>query len=258
MMRITIKNISAILAALAVTAVTVQAEAPSLNYEISGNELIINYTGTLLQSSDAVTWSEVTSASSPYKVALGDKKQFFCAKGEEGPSKNITIPLSEDVELDMIWIEPGTFTMGSPEDELDRRDNEVQHEVTLTQGYWLGKYEVTQAQYKAVTGENPSHFSGGNNPVEMVNWEDAMAFCAKLTTAAKASGKLPEVYVLSTSRHKRQQSQQFLHSEVYFLLIILLDNQFHHNAHDDTLRHQRHVSCHLSLPQFVYQLKYGL
>ena len=193
-MRITIKNISAILAALAVTAVTVQAEAPSLSYEISGNELIINYTGTLLQSSDAVTWSEVTSASSPYKVALGDKKQFFCAKGEEGPSKNITIPLSEDVELDMIWIEPGTFMMGSPEDELGRNDDEVQHEVTLTEGYWLGKYEVTQAQYKAVTGENPSHFSGGNKPVEMVNWEDAMAFCAKLTTAAKASGKLPEGY----------------------------------------------------------------
>ncbi|MBO4545736.1 MAG: SUMF1/EgtB/PvdO family nonheme iron enzyme, partial [Verrucomicrobia bacterium] len=189
-----ILGISCLVAGTLFTSLNIQAAAPSLSYEISGNELIINYTGTLLQSADAVTWSEVTSASSPYKVALGDKKQFFCAKGEEGPSKNITIPLSEDVELDMIWIEPGTFTMGSPEDELDRRDNEVQHEVTLTQGYWLGKYEVTQAQYKAVTGENPSHFSGGNNPVEMVNWEDAMAFCAKLTTAAKASGKLPEGY----------------------------------------------------------------
>ncbi|MBR5977783.1 MAG: hypothetical protein IK033_02160, partial [Verrucomicrobia bacterium] len=108
-----ILGISCLVAGTLFTSLNIQAAAPSLSYEISGNELIINYTGTLLQSSDAVTWSEVTSASSPYKVALGDKKQFFCAKGEEGPSKNITIPLSEDVELDMIWIEPGTFTMGS-------------------------------------------------------------------------------------------------------------------------------------------------
>ena len=76
-MRITIKNISAILAALAVTVVTAQAAAPTLNYEINGNNLVITYTGTLYNSSDAVTWTQVTSASSPYKIALGDKKQFY-------------------------------------------------------------------------------------------------------------------------------------------------------------------------------------
>ncbi|MBO7108058.1 MAG: SUMF1/EgtB/PvdO family nonheme iron enzyme, partial [Verrucomicrobia bacterium] len=68
----------------------------------------------------------------------------------------MTIPLSDTVDLDIIWIEPGTFIMGSPEDELGRQSNETQHQVTLSKGYWLGKYEVTQAQYEAVMGTNPS------------------------------------------------------------------------------------------------------
>ena len=84
-MSITIKNLSATLAALAVTSVTAQAAAPTLNYEINGNNLVITYTGTLYKSSDAVTWTQVTSATSPYKIALGDKKQFFCAKASDEP-----------------------------------------------------------------------------------------------------------------------------------------------------------------------------
>jgi formylglycine-generating enzyme required for sulfatase activity len=109
-------------------------------------------------------------------------------------SRNMTIPISRDVDLDMIWINPGTFIMGSPEDELGRGRDETQHEVTLTQGYWLGKYEVNQAQYKAVMGTNPSNFQGANLPVENVNWENAMEFCVKLTEIEKAAGRLPEGY----------------------------------------------------------------
>ncbi|MBO7391004.1 MAG: formylglycine-generating enzyme family protein, partial [Verrucomicrobia bacterium] len=188
-------KIMAGLLGLALTAVAARAAAPSLSYKINGNEFIITYTGTLYQSSDAVNWTEVASASSPYKVTLGDKKLFFCAKGEsDTDTKNITIPLSDTVDLDMIWIDPGTFMMGSPEDELGRDDDETQHQVTLTSGYWLGKYEVTQAQYKAVMGENPSEFVGDNNPVENVNWNDAANFCAKLTEIEKAAGRLPEGY----------------------------------------------------------------
>ena len=177
---------------LTLAGMTAQAAAPSLSYEVNGNELIINYTGTLLQSTDAVNWTEVAFASSPCKVKISDKKLFFCAKGET--SKNMTIPLSDTVSLDMIWIEPGTFMMGSPEDELGRWDDETQHQVTLTQEYWLGKYEVTQAQYEAVMGTNPSHFKGADLPVEWVTWDDAMEFCAKLTGIEKAEGRLPEGY----------------------------------------------------------------
>ena len=152
------------LLAVVLAAAMVQAAAPTINCKTDGNNLIVTYTGTLYQSSDAVKWTEVSSASSPYQVKMGNKKLFFCAKGE---SKNFTIPLSDTVDLNMIWIEPGTFIMGSPEDELGRFDTEVQHEVTLTKGYWMGKYEVTQAQYEVIIGTNPSdgHDVGYGNPV---------------------------------------------------------------------------------------------
>ena len=111
---------------VALTAAVAQAASPTISCEIKGSNLLISYTGTLYQSSDAVNWTEVASASSPYKVTLGDKKLFFCAKGEsDTDTKNITIPLSDTVDLDMIWIDPGTFMMGSPEDELGRYNDET-------------------------------------------------------------------------------------------------------------------------------------
>jgi hypothetical protein len=105
-----------------------------------------------------------------------------------------------DINLDMLWCKPGAFMMGSPEDEKDRQGNETQHEVTLTQGFYLGKYEVTQAQWEKVMGSNPSEYKGTTLPVEKVSWDDAMKFCEKLTQAEKATGRLPEgwVYTLPT------------------------------------------------------------
>ena len=179
---------------LALTAVSGQTAEPIIQYEVNGTNLIVTYTGTLYQSTDAVNWTEVKSASSPYSITLKDKKLFFCAKGET--SEDMTIPLSDTVDLDMIWIEPGTFIMGSPEDELGRQSNETQHQVTLSKGYWLGKYEVTQVQYEAVMGTNPSseEFIGADMPVNEVEWDDAKEFCQKLTEMVKAAGKLPEGY----------------------------------------------------------------
>ena len=99
-----------------------------------------------------------------------------------------------DISLDMIWIEPGTFMMGSSEDELGRDRDEKQHQVTLAEGYWMGKYEITQAQYKTIMKVNPSNFIGDDLPVETVSWNDAMAFCKKLTKIEKAAGRLPGGY----------------------------------------------------------------
>lgn len=95
--------------------------------------------------------------------------------------------------LEYVWIKPGTFMMGSPEDEPDRGPIEPpQHRVTLTDGFYLGKCEATQAQYEEVMGENPSQCKdeGSNAPVETVTWHDALEFCRRLTPSPITAGLL--------------------------------------------------------------------
>jgi formylglycine-generating enzyme required for sulfatase activity len=103
--------------------------------------------------------------------------------------KLFTIP---DLSMDMLWVKPGTFEMGSPSSEKDRDDDETQHTVTLTSGFYLGKHEVTQAQWEKVMGSNPSYFKGASRPVEKLSWNGASAFCEKLTELERKAGRLPE------------------------------------------------------------------
>ncbi|MBO4545268.1 MAG: formylglycine-generating enzyme family protein [Verrucomicrobia bacterium] len=190
-------KIMAGLLGLVLTAAMAQAAEPTIDYSL---ELKLTFTGVLYQSTDGENWTKVEGAASPYYVPIEDaRKMLFCSKDEldhqpPTPGDDFNTPLSGGVDLGMNWIEPGTFMMGSPEDELGRSDDEIQHQVTLTSGYWLGKYEVTQAQYEAVTGENPSRFKGADLPVENVSWEEAMDFCAKLTEIEKDAGRLPAGY----------------------------------------------------------------
>lgn len=77
----------------------------------------------------------------------------------------------------MRWIEPGQFLMGSPESEQGRDDDERQHQVTLTRGFWLADTTCTQALWQAVTRENPSHNEkSAEHPVESVSWNDCQSF----------------------------------------------------------------------------------
>ncbi|MBO4511681.1 MAG: formylglycine-generating enzyme family protein, partial [Victivallales bacterium] len=120
--------------------------------------------------------------------------------------KSITVPLKKQefngmvtlpggVKLELIKVEKGEFTMGSPTTEEGRGYNETQHRVHITRHFWLGKYEVTQEQYQAVMGRNPSHFRKGDRyPVEGVNWDDAMEFCRKLNELERQAGRLPYGY----------------------------------------------------------------
>ncbi|MEN8007815.1 MAG: formylglycine-generating enzyme family protein [Candidatus Krumholzibacteriota bacterium] len=96
----------------------------------------------------------------------------------------------------MILIPPGTFLMGSPESEPGRADHELQHKVTLTRAFWLGKTEVTQRQWKAVMGNNPAKIKGEDHPVEKVSWYDCVNFCNKLSAL---EGLTPAYQILGES-----------------------------------------------------------
>jgi len=77
----------------------------------------------------------------------------------------------------MVWIQGGTFTMGSPASEPGHFDWESPDRQVTVSGFYIGKYEVTQKEYQEVTGRNPSWFKGGNLPVEQVSWYDAVEYC---------------------------------------------------------------------------------
>ncbi|MGL4462909.1 MAG: formylglycine-generating enzyme family protein, partial [Planctomycetia bacterium] len=110
------------------------------------------------------------------------------------------LELTNSLGMKLVLIPPGRFLMGSPTSEKERRNNENQEDVTLTKPFYLGVYEVTQKEYRAVTASNPSSFKKKNwlgfdvgdeerNPVENVSYEDALAFVAKLN--GRDRGKLP-------------------------------------------------------------------
>ena len=108
--------------------------------------------------------------------------------------------LPEGIELAMVSISGGTFTMGSPEDEEGRDDSEgPQHQVTL-QPFFMGKYPITQAQWRAVASlpqvereleADPSEFKSGNRPIEQIIWYDAVEFCARLSQHTGRNYRLP-------------------------------------------------------------------
>jgi len=93
-------------------------------------------------------------------------------------------------EPEMVFIKGGRFLMGSPETELGRFGNERQHEVTV-RDFEIGKYPVTQAQWQAVMGNNPSFFKGDDLPVENVSWNDVQVYIAKLNAKTGKNYRLP-------------------------------------------------------------------
>ena len=105
---------------------------------------------------------------------------------------NISIPVKDGISIEMVRVEAGTFTMGAtPEMENPWDDEKPAHQVTLTNDYYIGKYEVTQALWQAVMGNNPSHFKGGNLPVEMVSWDECQEFISKLNSITDKTFRLP-------------------------------------------------------------------
>ena len=173
-----------------------------------GTVYSIEYVTDLAQTNTPSAWrclELLQLPASPYlwadKSAPTTGKRFYRAVAMEAPAN-------------MIFIPPGTFRMGSPTNEVDRWDSEgPQTMVTISRGFWMGKYEVTQGEYLAALRSNPSWYNGDrtaqggqdygtdlSRPVEMVRWGDATNYCATLTLTERAARRIGtnSVYRLPT------------------------------------------------------------
>ncbi len=115
-----------------------------------------------------------------YAAALASLRAAI-AKAQ--PAMGLSLDLGGGTTMDLVWIPPGSFKMGSPAEEEGRLDDEGPvRRVNIRRGFWMGKTEVTQAQYEQVMGDNPSKFNDRRPkaPVESVTWDAAKAFCRKL------------------------------------------------------------------------------
>jgi formylglycine-generating enzyme required for sulfatase activity len=141
-----------------------------------------------------------------YYVVITNKRNGKTTKS--APVKvTVNSVIIREIANNMLQITGGAFTMGSPSTEAGRSSNETQHSVTLTQSFKMSRFQVTQGQYQAVMGTNPSYFTTANGrapfggeiderrPVEMVSWYDAIVFCNKLSVMEG----LDPVYSISDS-----------------------------------------------------------
>jgi formylglycine-generating enzyme required for sulfatase activity len=138
------------------------AEARALKARVTGYEYLLDSTGL------------------GFSAAQVRRMQKLWAQ-RLGREVEETVEIAAGLQMTFVLIPPGKFRMGSPPDEVGRSGDEGLHEVTLIEPFYLGKTEVTQAQYEALTGKNPSHFQGADRPVELVTWEEARAYAEKLT-----------------------------------------------------------------------------
>ena len=99
--------------------------------------------------------------------------------------------MTNSIGMKLVYLPPGEFTMGSPRTEVGREGHETPHQVTLTKGFFIGIYPVTQAQWKAIMGEGSSRFQGDELPVDEVLWSDAVIFCKKLSEKEGKTYRLP-------------------------------------------------------------------
>ena len=175
------------------SAKTITVTAVSLNTATGQG---IEYAISTSSSAEAalLTWTvnkltfDITVTDTTYFIYARSALSTNYSAGAANVSEGIA---ASSVNIDMVPIPAGTFTMGSPTSEPNRESNETQHSVTLS-SFKMSKYQVTQEQYQTVMGSNPSNFTSavegesgtpGKLPVETVSWYDALVFCNKLSIA---------------------------------------------------------------------------
>jgi len=128
---------------------------------------------------------------STLSLAEQDADNAAAAQSGRKSGETCTVTLPGGAKMEMIWCAPGAFCMGSPPGEPGRIPNETLHLVTLTKGFWLGKYEVTQGQWESVMRSNHSRFKHKEKPVETVSWYDCEAFIKRVNDSFGGKARLP-------------------------------------------------------------------
>ncbi|MBO4738968.1 MAG: SUMF1/EgtB/PvdO family nonheme iron enzyme, partial [Bacteroidales bacterium] len=136
----------------------------------------------------AATLLKVTSNTS-VKPSSEQKSANISSNNNAG--RDCFTETSFGMNMKMIWVEGGEFMMGCTSEQSDCEDDEKKVRRVKVDGFYIGMLEVTQAQWKAVMGTNPSYFKGDNLPIEQVSWEEAMEFCRKLSTQTGKTYTLP-------------------------------------------------------------------
>ena len=141
---------------------------------------------------DSKTVSILEGQTTSLSGVLTTNSSSSVASGSSLTGNTISIPVKDGISIDMVRVEVGTFTMGAtPEMKNPDDDEKPAHQVTLTNDYYIGKYEVTQALWQAVMNSNPSYFKGDNLPVEQVSWNDCQEFISKLNSITGKTFRLP-------------------------------------------------------------------
>ena len=166
-----------------------------LNYHLSETEGLVSlyHTTDLQKPRDAWEFLSLRPISDSSEGSF-DLNSYLARSPHSGFFDYRTNPFHP--EESMIWIQPGSFNLGSPESETGRFfDEGPQGQVEIEHGYWLSKYEVTQAEFENIMGFNPSRAAGTPNaPVETVTWFDAITYCQRLSEQAREANRLPDGY----------------------------------------------------------------
>ena len=146
-------------------------------------------------------------------ASLSTSSTSLNAVGSSTSGSVITIPVKGGVSIEMVKVEAGSFDMGATSEmQNPYSDEKPVHRVTLTNNYYVGKYEVTQALWQAVMGSNPSIFKGDDLPVEEVSWKDCQKFITKLNAMTGKRFRLPSEAEWEYAARGGKKSRGYLYS----------------------------------------------
>ncbi len=150
--------------------------------------------GTVFANGSETNGTGKGASGKPVRIRPWDGKERIEAYGKSlGLAATQEFSLGKGVTMKLVLVPAGSFKMGSPTDEVGREDTELLHRVELSRPFYMGAFEVTQAQYEAVLGEgrNTSKWKEQRNPVETVSWTDALEFCQAMSHQIKRTVRLP-------------------------------------------------------------------